>query len=95
MKITARVEVTTVLTQRMRKRQQMRWSQNGVHLLAQVRCAVIHGDLADRLARYEPLTSPAQRNLLSFWSNSGSRTMNPKIFNAHHRNLLFGLQFPI
>jgi hypothetical protein len=45
------------------KRQQMRWSPPGVHLLAQVRCAFINGDLVERLARYEkpkvPLSSEA------------------------------------
>jgi hypothetical protein len=43
------------------KRQQMRWSPIGVDLLAQVRCAVINGDLVERLARYEPPREPLSR----------------------------------
>ena len=50
---TAESAVNQVLNQRMCKRQQMRWSPIGAHLLAQVRCAVINGDLVERLARYE------------------------------------------
>lgn len=46
---TAESAVNQVLNQRMCKRQQMRWSPTGVHLLAQVRCAVINGDLRERL----------------------------------------------
>ena len=41
--------VNQILTKRMCKRQQMRWSPRGAHLLAQVRCAVINGDLDERL----------------------------------------------
>jgi hypothetical protein len=45
--------VNQVINARMCKRQQMRWSPRGAHLLAQVRCAVINGDLAQRLQAYE------------------------------------------
>jgi hypothetical protein len=46
------------------KRQQMRWSPRGAHLLAQVRCAVVNGDLSERLALFrrrmnEPLAEVA------------------------------------
>jgi hypothetical protein len=34
------------------KRQHMRWTQRGAHLLTQMRCAVINGDLATKLAVY-------------------------------------------
>jgi hypothetical protein len=50
--------VNQVLNQRMCKRQQMRWSPHGAHLLAQVRCAVINGELKERLARYEKPKEP-------------------------------------
>jgi hypothetical protein len=30
----------------------MRWSPRGAHLLAQVRCAVINGDLKERLTAF-------------------------------------------
>jgi hypothetical protein len=33
---------------------QMRWSPRAAHLLAQVRCTVINGDLASRLRRWSP-----------------------------------------
>lgn len=51
-----------ILNQRMCKRQQIRWSPRGVHLLAQVRCAVINGDLHERLetARRRPKTIPIE-----------------------------------
>jgi len=41
--------VNQVLNHRMCKRQQMRWTPRGAHLLAQVRCAVINGDLTAKL----------------------------------------------
>ena len=41
-----------VLNHRMCKRQQMRWSSWGAHLLAQVRCAVINCDLNERLSLF-------------------------------------------
>jgi hypothetical protein len=44
--------VNQILNHRMCKRQQMRWSPRGVHLLAQVRCAAINGDLNERLAMF-------------------------------------------
>jgi hypothetical protein len=47
--------VNQVINARMCKRQQMRWSPRGAHLLVQVRCAVINGDLASRLRRWSPL----------------------------------------
>jgi len=34
------------------KRQQMRWSPRGPHLLAQVRCAVVNSDLSERLSLF-------------------------------------------
>ena len=46
--------VNQVVNARMCKRQQMRWSPRGAHLLAQVRCAVINGDLTTRLRRWSP-----------------------------------------
>jgi CHASE2 domain-containing sensor protein len=46
--------VNQVINARMCKRQQMRWSPRGAHLLVQVRCAVINGDLASRLRRWSP-----------------------------------------
>ncbi|MEO8925469.1 MAG: ISKra4 family transposase [Caldimonas sp.] len=45
--------VNQVINARMCKRQQMRWTPRGAHLLAQVRCAVLNGDAAARLRAYE------------------------------------------
>jgi hypothetical protein len=45
--------VNQVINARMCKRQQMRWTPRGAHLLAQVRCAVINGDLREKLKAYE------------------------------------------
>jgi hypothetical protein len=44
--------VNQVVNARMCKCQQMRWTPGGAHLLAQVRCAVINGNLATKLAAY-------------------------------------------
>ncbi len=44
--------VNQILNARMCKRQKMRWSPRGVHLLAQVRCASTNGDLTDRLTMF-------------------------------------------
>jgi hypothetical protein len=35
------------------KRQQMRWTPRGAHLLAQVRCAILNGDVAEKLKSQE------------------------------------------
>jgi hypothetical protein len=45
--------VNQVINTRMCKRQQMRWTPRGAHLLAQVRCAVLNGDAAEKLSAYE------------------------------------------
>jgi hypothetical protein len=45
--------VNQVINARMCKRQQMRWTPRGAHLLAQVRCAVLNGDAAEKLNAYE------------------------------------------
>ncbi len=68
---TAESAVNQVLNQRMCKRQQMRWSPIGAHLLAQVRCAVINGDLVQRLARYEPPRKPLSREAAEFLEQLG------------------------
>jgi hypothetical protein len=35
------------------KSQQMRWTPRGVHLLTQVRCPVINGDMTAKLKAYK------------------------------------------
>ena len=45
--------VNQVINARMCKRQQMRWAPRGAHLLAQVRCAVLNSDAAEKLKAYE------------------------------------------
>lgn len=42
-----------LINARMCKRQWTRWTLRGAHLLAQVRCTVINGDLVQRLPAYE------------------------------------------
>jgi hypothetical protein len=44
--------VNQIINARMCKRQHMRWTTRGAHLLAQVRCAVINDDLPAKLAAY-------------------------------------------
>jgi hypothetical protein len=41
--------VNSLVAKRMVKKQQMRWSQHGAHMLMQVRTAEINGELRDRL----------------------------------------------
>ena len=41
-----------VINTRMRKHQHMRWTPRGAHFLDPVRCAMINGDLAAKLAVY-------------------------------------------
>lgn len=73
---TAESAVNQVINQRMCKRQQMRWSPKGVHLLAQARCALINVDLAERLARYKrpkpPLSSEAAEFIKLFERTSNA-----------------------
>jgi hypothetical protein len=45
--------VNQVINARMCKRQQMRWTPRGAHLLAQVRCAILNGDVAEKLKSQE------------------------------------------
>jgi len=41
--------VNSLVGKRMVKKQQMRWSQRGAHMLMQVRTAELNGELRDRL----------------------------------------------
>jgi hypothetical protein len=59
---TAEATVNQVISRRMVKKQQMRWSPRGAHLLLQVRTRVLNDDLAADFARWYPgLTVPDQR----------------------------------
>ncbi len=60
--------VNQVLNHRMCKRQQMRWSPRGPHLLAQVRCAVINGDLSERLALFRQRMNELPAEVAAFLS---------------------------
>jgi hypothetical protein len=46
--------VNQVVSKRMVKKQQMRWSPQGAHLLLQVRTRVLNDDLADDFHRWSP-----------------------------------------
>ena len=46
--------VNQVVSKRMVKKQQMRWSERGAHLLLQVRTQVLNGDLRQWFARWPP-----------------------------------------
>ena len=59
---TAEATVNQVISRRMVKKQQMRWSPRGAHLLLQVRTRVLNDDLTADFARWYPgLTVPDQR----------------------------------
>jgi len=42
--------VNSLVSKRMVKKQQMRWSRHGAHMLIQVRTAEVYGELRDRLS---------------------------------------------
>jgi hypothetical protein len=46
--------VNYVVSKRMVKKQQMRWSQRGAHLLLQIRTRVLNGDWEDVLRQWYP-----------------------------------------
>jgi len=46
--------VNQVISKRMVKKQQMRWTPRGAHLLLQVRTRVLNNDLADDFHRWHP-----------------------------------------
>jgi hypothetical protein len=51
---TAEATVNHVISRRMVKKQQMRWSPRGAHLLLQIRTRVLNNDLAADFARWYP-----------------------------------------
>jgi hypothetical protein len=46
--------VNQVISKRMAKKQQMRWSPRGAHLLLQVRTRALNDDVADDFGRWYP-----------------------------------------
>jgi hypothetical protein len=46
--------INQVVSKRMVKKQQMRWTPRGAHLLLQVRTRVLNDDLADQFRRWHP-----------------------------------------
>jgi len=56
---TAESAVNELVSARMAKRRQMRWSEQGAHLLVQVRAAVLNGTLRPR---ERPVPWPAKAN---------------------------------
>ena len=51
--------INQVISKRMVKKQQMRWSPRGAHLLLQIRTQVLNHDLADTFQRWYPGLMPA------------------------------------
>ena len=51
--------VNQVVSKRMVKKQQMRWSPRGAHLLLQIRTRVLNDDLAGDFRRWYPAFVPA------------------------------------
>jgi hypothetical protein len=63
---TAEATVNRVISRRMVKKQQMRWSPRGAHLLLQVRTRILNDDLTGDFARWYPgFAAPDQRQLAS------------------------------
>jgi hypothetical protein len=46
--------INQVVSKRMVKKQQMRWSQEGAHLLLQVRTRVLNDELRDKFRQWYP-----------------------------------------
>jgi hypothetical protein len=59
--------VNQVVSKRMVKKQQMRWTRRGAHLLLQVRTQVLNGDWRDTFCRWYPSMSKA---VVSFYEQS-------------------------
>jgi hypothetical protein len=58
--------VNQVISKRMVKKQQMRWSPRGAHLLLQLRTRVLNADLMNDFARWYPgFTTPNQPTALT------------------------------
>lgn len=55
--------VNQVVSKRMVKKQQMRWTQKGAHLLLQVRVQVLNDDWRDTFCRWYPSMTPAEKNV--------------------------------
>ena len=53
--------VNEVISRRMAKKQQMRWTQKGAHLLLQVRTKTLNNELADSFKRWYPKMEQDQK----------------------------------
>jgi hypothetical protein len=57
--------VNQVVSKRMVKKQQMRWTPKGAHLLLQVRTRVLNDELGDAFRRWYPEFVPAPKAALA------------------------------
>jgi hypothetical protein len=55
--------VNQVVSKRMVKKQQMRWTQKGAHLLLQVRVQVLNDDWRNIFCRWYPSMTPLEENI--------------------------------
>ena len=55
--------VNQVVSKRMVKKQQMRWTQRGAHLLLQVRTKVLNDDWRDTFCRWYPSMTPTEKKV--------------------------------
>lgn len=55
--------VNEVVSKRMVKKKHMRWTQQGAHLLLQVRVRTLNGDLRDTFRQWYPGMAPAEEDL--------------------------------
>ena len=62
---TAFVEATVnhVISKRMVKKQQMRWTRRGAHNLLQIRTHVLDGEYRDAFVRWYPEMQPAEQEV--------------------------------
>ena len=70
--------VNQVISKRMVKKRQMRWTPRGAHLLLQVRTRVLNDQLADDFNRWYPgLTRP--------WTRGARGVASPSLSRSRHR----------
>jgi len=69
--------VNSVAARRMVKKQQMRWSKRGAHLMLQVRAAVMNGNLREQLSYQPPIFKSRLGRLRSVVCDPGLRRRSP------------------
>src|SRR5438067_1581837 len=87
--------VNQVVSKRMVKKQQMRWSQRGAHLLLQIRTRVLNDDLAGYFRRWYATFMPAsERQDVAAWSPTLCPALPPAAMIGRRTRRQASLQAP-